>query len=125
MLKNYIKLAFKVLLRHKFFTFASLFGISFTLMILLVVTSVFDHILGPTYPETRLRRTLYVMDLEIKGPEITKRGSVGYYFLNKYVKSLKTPEKVAITSFMNRMISYNDQQKLKIIIIIKFFLFFF
>lgn len=114
MLKNYIKLAFKVLLRHKFFTFASLFGISFTLMILLVVTSVFDHVLGPTYPETRLNRMLYIVDLEIEGPEISKRGSVSYFFLNKYVKSLKTPEKVAITSFMHRMLSYKNNQKIKL-----------
>ncbi len=44
MLKKYIKLALKVLLRHKFFTFVSLFGISFTLMILLVMTAFLDHI---------------------------------------------------------------------------------
>ena len=37
MLLSYLKIAWKVLLRRKFFTFISLFGISFTLMILLVV----------------------------------------------------------------------------------------
>ena len=37
MIKNYLKLAFKVLLRRKFFTFISLFGISFTLVVLMVL----------------------------------------------------------------------------------------
>ena len=34
MLKSYLKLAWKVLLRRKFFTFISLFGIAFTLVVL-------------------------------------------------------------------------------------------
>ena len=46
MLKHYLSLAVKVLLRRKFFTFISLFGISFTLLVLMVVTALFDHTLG-------------------------------------------------------------------------------
>ena len=37
MLNHYLTLAVKVLLRRKFFTFISLFGISFTLLVLMVV----------------------------------------------------------------------------------------
>jgi len=107
MLNKYIKLSLKVLLRHKFFTFVSLFGISFTLMILLVMTAFLDHTLGPTYPETKLDRSLYVVDLEITGPDISRRGSISYYFLDKYVKSMKTPEAVSITSFFQKTVTYN------------------
>ena len=114
MFKKYIKLSLKVLLRHKFFTFISLFGISFTLMILLTTTAFLDHMLGPTYPETRLDRSLYVLDLEIKGPEISRRGSISYYFLNKYVKTLKTPELISITSFFQKTVTYNQGRKYKI-----------
>ncbi len=114
MFKKYIKLSLKVLLRHKFFTFISLFGISFTLMILLTTTAFLDHILGPAYPETKLDRSLYVLDLEIKGPEISRRGSISYYFLNKYVKTLKTPELVSITSFFQKTVTYNQGRKYKI-----------
>ena len=39
MLKNYFKLAFKVLLRRKFYTFISLFGISFTMAVLMLVVA--------------------------------------------------------------------------------------
>ena len=41
MLKNYIKMALKVLLRRKVFTCISLFTISFTLMVLMVMTALF------------------------------------------------------------------------------------
>ena len=50
MLLSYLKIAWKVLLRRKFFTAISLFGISFTLMILLVVYALFDYTLGPHAP---------------------------------------------------------------------------
>ncbi|MCK4695871.1 MAG: ABC transporter permease, partial [Candidatus Cloacimonetes bacterium] len=114
MIKIYTKLALKVLLRHKFFTFVSLFGISFTLMILLVTAAFFDHMLGPAYPESNQNRCLYVLDMELSGPEITKRGSISYYFLNKYVKSMQTPEAVSITSFFQKTVTYNKGKKYKI-----------
>lgn len=50
MLKNYFKLAIKVLGRRKFFTFISLFGISFTLMILMVTAAFLNNELGDGRP---------------------------------------------------------------------------
>ena len=44
MFKNYFKIAIAVLKRRKFFTFISLFGISFTLTILIIVAAFFDHL---------------------------------------------------------------------------------
>ncbi len=44
MLRNYIKIAWKVLARNKFFTFVSLFGISLTIGILLVLATLVDQI---------------------------------------------------------------------------------
>ena len=41
-----LKLAVKVLLRRKFFTAISLFGISFTLLVLVVAAAVLDHAIG-------------------------------------------------------------------------------
>ena len=60
MLSHYLVLAVKVLLRRKVFTFISLFGISFTLLVLMVVTALFDHTFGPGESEPRQDRTLYV-----------------------------------------------------------------
>ena len=60
MLKNYLKIALKVLVRRKFFTFISLFGISFTLVVLMVVTAMLDHMLAPMAPESRQDRIIGV-----------------------------------------------------------------
>ena len=68
MLKNYIKMALKVLLRRKVFTCISLFTISFTLMVLMVATALFDHVFGSFPPETRADRTLVLQS--IKGGKI-------------------------------------------------------
>ena len=63
MLKNYTKMALKVLLRRKLFTCISLFTISFTLMVLMVAASLFDHVFGSFPPETRSDRTLLVSSM--------------------------------------------------------------
>ena len=104
MLKNYFKTALKVLWRHKLFTFISLFGISFTLLILMVATSFVDHALGAVAPEKKLARTLSVTTAILK----SKSGGyaigplLSYHFLNRYVKSLKTPEKFPFPLFILR-----------------------
>ncbi len=116
MLKNYIKIAFKVLLRHKLFTFISLFGISFTLLILIIITSLADHTFGKMEPETRLDRTLSATFFTISHTE--KRGIssgpiMSYYFFNKYAKTLETPELVSISSFHKRVEIYKENKKFK------------
>lgn len=58
MIKNYLQLALKVLRRKPFYTFISLFGISFTLMILMLLTSLFDAGLGRNQPMTKRDRLL-------------------------------------------------------------------
>ena len=55
MLKNYLTLAWKVLQRRKVFTAISLFGTSFTLVVLTVAVALFDHTLSPMAPEVNLR----------------------------------------------------------------------
>ncbi|UCE66679.1 MAG: ABC transporter permease [Candidatus Zixiibacteriota bacterium] len=114
MLKNYVKIAIKVLLRHKLFTFISLFGISFTLLILVVITSLIDHSFGTMAPEKKLDRTLSVTMAKL---ESTKGGlwtgpMLSYWFHNKYVKSLQTPEYVSISSFHSPIITYNGNERL-------------
>ena len=98
MLKNYIKMALKVLLRRKVFTCISLFTISFTLMVLMVATALFDHVFGSFPPETRADRTL-ILD-QLTGEHTEEKGkmirSPSYAFLERYVSSLTHAEKVSI-----------------------------
>ncbi|AXY76768.1 ABC transporter permease [Paraflavitalea soli] len=116
MLKNYFKIAIAVLKRRKFFTFISLFGISFTLTILIVLTAFLDHLISPQYPDTRRSRSLYI-NTALRSNSKTfyfSNGPLSYYFLNKYVSSLKTPEKVAISSIFSTTNTYVNNKKLEI-----------
>ena len=99
MLKNYIKIALKVLLRRKVFTCISLFTISFTLMVLMVMTALFDHVFGSFPPETRADRTLVLQSIkgEKSGEEGYSVNAPSYAFLKRYVSSLTQAEKVSIS----------------------------
>ncbi|WP_266204825.1 ABC transporter permease [Pontibacter kalidii] len=113
MLKNYLKIAWKVLLRRKFFTFISLFGISFTLMVLVVATSLFDHAFGPQMPERDTDKLLFVnmMREQIKDGH-TRGGPPSYHFLDRNVRTLQTPEKVSINTMFFQVNSYINNRKL-------------
>ena len=67
MFRNYLKMAWKVLCRRKFFTFISLFGIGFTMTALLIAVALADHMLAPSYPETRLDRMLLLERMKMAG----------------------------------------------------------
>jgi putative ABC transport system permease protein len=112
MLKNYLKIAWKVLLQRKFFTFISLFGISFTLMVLMVATSLFDHTFGPQMPERDMDKLLFVNMMRSEFEQGTQSGPPSYYFLDRYVRPLETPEQVSINSVFVTVNSYVDNRKL-------------
>lgn len=115
MLLSYLKIAWKVLLRRKFFTFISLFGISFTLMILLVVVAVVDHVVGPHAPEKRMDRMLFVNALRQQmsdGGNMTMPVSV--HFIDRYVRTMKTPEMVALIAIAPSVTAFANNQGLKL-----------
>lgn len=116
MLTNYLKIAWKVLLRHPFYTFITLFGISLTLTVLMVLTSFVDHLIGSHYPEYKRNRSLYL--LQIKLSDSTNSASSGsdfsYKFLKRHVLPLRTPEKVALVSTWAWANSYIDGKRIKV-----------
>ena len=116
MLKNYFKIAIAVLKRRKFFTFISLFGISLTLTILMVATALADKMLNPGYPDYNQDRSLYVERIEFKN---TKQGwmnmsNLSFYFLEHYVSTIKTIDKMAISSAQKSSNAYVNNKKLVI-----------
>lgn len=116
MLSNYIKIAWKVLLRHPFYTFITLFGISLTLTVLMVITSFLDHLFGAHYPETKRNKTLYIgMVIQTDSARTSiSSGPATFSFLNKYAKSLKTPEKVTIFSNFSFSNTYVNGKRIKL-----------
>lgn len=116
MLKNYFKIAIAVLKRRKFFTFISLFGISFTLTILIVLTAFVDNVTSANYPETNRDRSLYIISIQQKDTvhQGQMTGPASFYYLSRYVATLKTPAKVAISSMFTFTNTYVNNKKLTI-----------
>jgi putative ABC transport system permease protein len=86
MLLNYIKIAWKVLLRHPFYTFITLFGISITLTVLMMITSFLDHLVGSHYPEQNRDKSLYIMNLFLQ--DSARTSQMGGLFLMIFTKSM-------------------------------------
>jgi putative ABC transport system permease protein len=113
MIKNYIKIAMKVLLRRKFYTFISLFAISFTLVVLMVAVAIIDHAFAPMPPEVHQDRTLGVFYMQMRGPSSTWSGNPGYGLLNKYVRDIPNVELFSIFSEQTDVTSYKDGVEIK------------
>jgi len=98
MLQHYLKTAWKVFLRRKFFTLISLFGISFTLVVLMVATALLDHAFGPHSPEVNQDRTRTVLLASMFGEHNTWNSGPGYRLLDRYARNLQGVERFSISS---------------------------
>ncbi len=116
MLKNYFKIAIAVLKRRKFFTFISLFGISFTLMVITVAAAFLSKLINEDYPDHKRERSLYVAMMEMKNTKEgwLNRSDVSFHFLDQYVSKLKTLEKMAISSRAEASNAFVNNKKLVI-----------
>jgi putative ABC transport system permease protein len=112
MLRNYLKVAVKVLLRRKFFTFISLVGIALTLLVLMVATAVADHALAPMRPELRSDRMLFISRMVLRGPNSTWSSAAGYAFLDKYIRTLPDVEGVALATEPQTAVGFVDGVKI-------------
>jgi putative ABC transport system permease protein len=102
-LKNYLLLAFKVLQRHKFYTFISLFGIAVTLMVLIVITSLIESFVHPSGPERNSDRFLVAGVISMVSYVDAERqarstNTLGYRFIEAGVLDMQTPELVSVFS---------------------------
>ncbi|MFQ3599330.1 MAG: FtsX-like permease family protein [Chloroherpetonaceae bacterium] len=101
MLKNYLLIAYKVLMRRKFFTFISLFGISFTLMILVVSVAFLDHSFTPQKPESKFDRALWMPRWRMRSPDKNSNwnASGGFYTMDKYLRRIVSRTNGAVEAF--------------------------
>jgi putative ABC transport system permease protein len=112
MLRHYLKTAWKVLLRRKFFTAISLFGISFTLVVLMVATAIIDNSFGPNPPEVRQDRTVTVFRATMYGEHATWNGGAGYKLLDRYARNLPGAERLSISSAPRASLAFVGGQKI-------------
>lgn len=116
MLRNYIVIAWRVLLRRKFFTFVSLFGVTFTLVVLMLATAALEHAFGPHDPEVHGDRMLYVTKVRMRGPHGSRGAGAGYDFLDSQVRTLPGAERVSIASEPRQVASYHEGRKIQSIL---------
>jgi putative ABC transport system permease protein len=114
MLKHYLVLSLKVLLRRKFFTLISIFGISFTLLVLMVVTAMLDHRLAPMAPETRQELTLVASEAAIFGPSSSSCCGSGFRLFDRYAANLPGVERLSLYTGARVMYSYVDGRKIEL-----------
>jgi len=88
MLTHYLTMTIAVLKRRPFYTAISLFGISFTLLVLMVVTAIADHALAPVAPETRQPLMLGVHRAVMYGPDNMWSSEGGYQLFDRYARKL-------------------------------------
>ena len=111
MFRNYLKIAIKVLLRRKFFTVVSLFGISFTLVVLMVATAVLDHVIAPMPPEVDQDRTVSIMRASMYGENSQWNGGAGFRLLDRYARDLPGAERMSIFTSPEQVYSYPSGTK--------------
>ena len=102
--------------RRKFYTFISLFGISMTLTILILLTAFLDSSFAPKYPEVFRNRTLYVSDVRLLDQQNhnSSMNPISPYFVKTYIKTMPMPEKVSMSSNPMPTNTYLNGQKAKV-----------
>ena len=108
-----LRIAFRSLVRRRFFTFVSLFGIAFTLLVLLLAAAFLDQAVGTHPPETRAGRTLYLTTTRLAGKRATRTSDAGYGLLDKAVRGLPGAESVSLSTNRETVVSYVNGRKVK------------
>ena len=95
---SYFKLALKVLGRRKVFTFISLFGITVTLVVLVIATAVLDDVFEARQPESRFDRVLGISRVSMFGPNNSMNMNPGFGLVHDYLYNLPGVEAVSAYS---------------------------
>jgi len=114
MFRSYLKIAIKVLLRRKFFTVVSLFGISFTLVVLMVATAILDHMLAPYPPEVNQGRTVAITRAAMFGERTMWQSSPGFRLLDRYARDLPGAERMSVFTSGTQAYAYPNGSKVNL-----------
>lgn len=118
MFSNYIITAWNVFLRRKFFTFINLFGISITLTVLMVVSTIADGYFYPTGPEKNIDNIRVINRLVLTNDEHSHTNSsrLGYKFIKDNISRLQAPELISINSGTQMTAIFNQGRKSKLLV---------
>ncbi len=107
-----LKLALRVLGRRKVFTAISLVGITLTLVVLMILSTIMDNMFAPAAPESRLDRILAVKTVNEIGPESNFGANPGYGFLKQTVINLPHADRLAIYSEVMADVIYDGPRRI-------------
>jgi putative ABC transport system permease protein len=112
MLKHYLTMTIAVLRRRPFYTAISLFGISFTLLVLMVIAAMADHALAPMAPESKQARMLGVHSAVMYGPNSTWSSDPGYLLFDRYARHLPGVEELTLFSSFQTVTTYLGDRRI-------------
>jgi putative ABC transport system permease protein len=113
MLRHALEMAWKVLRRRKVFTAISLFGISLTLLVLMLAAALADHVFGAHPPEVHQERTLGIFGLASVGPNWERTGFPGHAFLDDHARDLPGVERETFFRTIGWVSSYHRGRKVR------------
>ena len=104
MIKNYFKIFLKVALQNKLFTFLSLFGISLTIMFVMIFSMTIAKITTGSGPEKDLKKIVFCQRVSVHETHNGKRGggisesSCGRSLCEDHLKNVKSADIVSMYS---------------------------
>lgn len=97
MIKNYFKIFYKIASQNKLFTFLSLFGISLTIMFVMIFSMAISKITSGSGPEEELENIIFAQRVKTtsksKGYSV---GSCGRPLSEKYLKGVKSAQVISM-----------------------------
>ena len=111
MLRHYLTMTLAVLKRRPFYTAISLFGISFTLLVLMVMTAMADHALAPMPPQSQQARMLGVHSATMWGENNQWNSEAGYLLFDRYARNLPGVETLTLFASAQTVTSYLGDQR--------------
>jgi putative ABC transport system permease protein len=101
MIKNYFKIFIKIAGQNKLFTFLSLFGISLTIMFVMIFSMTIEKITGGSGPEKELKKIIFSQRVKTVSTKQAKGGgwsisSCGRVLCEEYLKTVKSADVISM-----------------------------
>ncbi len=118
MLKNYFRIFLKIASQNKLFTFLSLFGISLTIMFVMIFSMTISKITTGSGPESNLKRIIFAERVKTKNTAQQKGGgynisSCGRLLCEDHLKNIKSAEFSSMYAYDQWEFIFNGQHELK------------
>lgn len=116
MFKNYLRTFWKVARQNKLFTFLSLFGISITIMFVMILSMTVNKVVKGSGPEKNLRNILIAENLKVRtqkkgGNEVFSE--IGRTECEEYFKKISSAEKISMFYGYSWEFRHNGRQYTK------------